>query len=103
MNAGRFIGIIVFLIGIVFMVVGVATLESGDNLRSVIFFAPSLTLVGLVQLIFGSGKVTVREMFERDRSFLEVCEIPSWQRGVVFLALIGGMGISFLYIHQVTS
>ena len=99
MNGNRFIGVILFVIGSVFAAIGFNNLKQGDDLNKIYFFAPFFVLIGLIHIIWPPGKMTIRELFTKK-------EFDPWPKHfqiLFFVALIVGMGISFLGLFYIIS
>lgn len=99
MNAGRLLGIIVFAIGFAGCAYGVATIRIGEDSGRLILTMPSIALSGLAMAILGSGRATLRDLWERRLPVQAVfAGNPPWHSLVYLGCIVGGIAIMFLYV-----
>jgi hypothetical protein len=95
MNAGRFVGIILFVLGVPATIFGYLMLNDDGSILKIMLAGPALVLIGLAMLVFPGGDVTIQDINSKTKSLWG--EAPMGHKIAWLLA--GSIGIAFALVY----
>ena len=95
MNAGRFVGIILFVLGVPATIFGYLMLNDDGSIYKIMLAGPVLVLIGLAMLVFPGGDVTIQDINSKSKSMWG--EAPTGHKIVWLLAGAIGIAVALVY------